>query len=127
MWIDSRVHNGLYGLSWESAAESRWHHAERLLQRFYVGAIGPRPIPQSMKVVQANLKADNSVEAQLLSLLRADAGNFSARNRLKLLRACQQLCPEASAQDVALHLIGSRFVDRVLFAHLGDGEEGPKN
>lgn len=125
-WIDCRVHNGLYGLSWECAAESRWHHAEHLMRRFYIGAVGPRPLPESMAVVQRNVNAEQSLEQQLVRLLQADSQHFSVRNRLRMLRSCQRLCPTDASHDVALHLIVTRVVDIILFKLLGDGEPGSR-
>ena len=53
--------------------------------------------------------------------MRADANDFSSRNRLRLLRVCRVLCPPDGAADVAIILQCLLTVDPILYEIMGGG------
>ena len=53
--------------------------------------------------------------------MRADANDFSSRNRLRLLRVCRVLCPPDGAADVAIILQCLLTVDPILYELMGGG------
>ena len=64
---------------------------------------------------------DEGVAAALERAVRADANDFSSRNKLRLLRVCRALCPPDAASDMAIVLQCLLTVDPILYDLLGCG------
>ena len=114
----------MFGRAWVQASLARWSHATRLLQRFFVLCIANRVLPRSLSAVQVECGVDESAIAALTRMVAADQENWSARNKLRLLRIVQNLCPTITMPLVAIHLAAVLDVDRIMFSSLGDPSKG---
>ena len=79
----------IFGHTWESASISRWTHVSKLLKKWLLGALGSGVLPQALRDVQLWWGIQSSMESALAKLVAADSGDYSSREKLKLLR---QVC-----------------------------------
>lgn len=92
------------------------------MRRLCVGFACGNLLPEALKHVQIFMGVTQSMTTELAKLVAADAGNFSARTKLRLLRVCRGLCSGEAGWRAAVLVITLSAVDTLLFALLGDGE-----
>ena len=118
------VHNVIFGRAWDQAAESRWLHVTKILKRWMLASVSTYVLPGSVKHMQIHWRIDEGMIASLTRQIQADANNFSAKSKLRLLRICQNLCPPEAEQEIATHLIAVKSVDNILYSALGNKDRG---
>ena len=111
--------------SWEQSAENRWTKSVSLLRKVLTGILAQRVLPECLKAMQTSWGVDESIAAALVRMIKADANDFSSRNKMRLLRVCRNLCPLEAAADVAIVLQCLLMVDPILYELLG-GSPGDK-
>ena len=105
--------------AWEQVAESRWTKSVNLLRRVLTGCLAQRILPNCLRGMQTSWQVHEGLAAALERQVRADANDFTSRNKLRLLRVCRALCPPDAAPDVAIVLQALLAVDPVLYDLLG--------
>ena len=83
------------------------------------GRLAQRILPLCLAGMQTTWNVHEGVAAALERAVRADANDFSSRNRLRLLRVCRVLCPPDGAADVAIILQCLLTVDPILYELMG--------
>ena len=106
--------------SWEQS-DNRWTKSVNLLRRVLTGCLAQRILPESLRGMQTSWKVHEGIAAQLERLVRANADDFSSRNKLRLLRICRVLCPPDAASDTAITLHCLLAVDPILYDLLNKG------
>ena len=109
----------LFGRAWALAVLSRWLHESYLSKKFVIGSLGYRLLPRTLSRLMATWDVDASMETCLAKLIAADENDFSSKNKLRLLRICNQLCPLEAAQEIAERLCCNRVLDALLYEILG--------
>ena len=89
------------------------------MRRMLTGCLAQRILPECLRAIQTREEAEESVAAHLERLVRADANDFTSRNKLRLLRVCRLLCPADAASDVAITLVCSLAVDPMVYDIFG--------
>ena len=100
--------------SWEQGPDSRWTKSVNLLRKVLTGCLAQRILPLCLVGMQTTWNVHEGVAAALERAVRADANDFSSRNKLRLLRVCRVLCPPGGAADVAIMLQCLLIVDPIL-------------
>ena len=117
-------HNVFCGQSWPIGADSRWTHLTDTLRRIVVGEVANRILPTSLSNLQIAMDAGDSMCALLANAIKADKEDWNSRNRLRLLRLCQQVCPLRAGAVFSIFLSIVIAGDHLLFAILGPGKKG---
>ena len=112
------VHRG-----WERSAENRWTYILGMLKRTCLGYLAGRVLPQCIRDMQLFWKVEPGMAAALQKLVDADQGNFSARQKLRLLRVAKVACDADCPWQLALEVASLNAVDPLLYDILGDGEK----
>ena len=66
---------------------------------------------------------EESLAASLVRLVKADANDFSSRNKLRLLRVCRALCPQDASSEIAIVLQSVLAVGPILCKLMGGDKE----
>ena len=117
--IQRRVYAWTCKRAWAVACASRWIHISTLRRRFVAGALACETLPAAICDMQLEGHIDESMVAALERRLDADAGDFSSRQQLRLLRVASVVCKPLMKQKMVIELVGERFVDKVLYLILG--------
>eukprot|EP00972_Heterocapsa_arctica_P058644 8647544-Heterocapsa_arctica.AAC.1 len=86
--------------AWVTATESRWTSVFITLRRFVVATSCHDVLVQALREVKLQYRIDDSIEEQLVNIIKNDQNDFSSKNRLRLLRIVREL----SHQDTRVHL-----------------------
>lgn len=109
--------------SWMVAAESRWTHAGITLRKWFLGLLCGRALVESLKAVKVKFNLDSSMDSQLAALIAMDSNNFSAANKLRLLRIVQSVSDPESDWTIAVGVLAGGPMEDLqyrLMGHLGD-------
>lgn len=111
--------NWLIHRSWDAASVSRWTYVLTNLRKIAVGFLANALLPAALIEMQIFCGVSQGMEVMLAKMLAADEGNFSAREKLRLLKICRSLChPQCGMADRhGDHRLGSGRQDLVV--HLG--------
>ena len=89
-------------------------------EKFYVCSLANSILQRILSHVQVARAAGDDIESTLLRIIQADAGNFSARTRLRLMRTCQKLCGPDVLQTTAIVLSTHLEADKIMYRIFGD-------
>ena len=103
--VRARVHGHVWGTVWPVSCESRWTHTMTLRKRWLTATIGNNTLQKGLATVQTSWQIDESMVSTLERIIRADSGDFSARNKLKLLRVVRQMCKPGVACVSAIYVL----------------------
>lgn len=76
-------------------------------------------------MVKADLKADDTTEATLLKLIKADASDLSSKNKLRLMRIVSNLCCDGILMQLATPTVAGRPVEALQFKLFGHQRSRP--
>ena len=78
-------------------------------------------MPESLRLLKATWDLDASAIPTLERLVAADSEDFQSKNKLRLLRICERLCPREAAPELAIALNVLLCADPLMYFLLGDG------
>ena len=108
--------------AWGQVAASRWAKVMVSLRKVLAGFLAQRVLPECLRSVQTSWGVHEGLEAALARVVAADKDDFSSRQKLRLLRVCQRMCPADAARNLAIALICMLCVEPMLYDLLGDGD-----
>jgi hypothetical protein len=112
--------NFLVGRSWVTFTESRWTSVFCVLRRFTIGLAANRVLKDGLCEIKANFGLDgDDVEKSLEKLVQMDRSDYSAKNRLRLLRIVKTLCNEQTLWILAIMTVTLAPVEALQYALLG--------
>lgn len=111
--------NWLIHRSWDAASVSRWTYVLNNLRKIAVGFLSNSLLPKALAEMQVFCGVTQGMERMLAKMLAADEGNFSAREKLRLLKICQSLCKPKAAWQIATVITVLALVDKILWSILG--------
>lgn len=117
------VLNFLVHRGWDQSAASRWTYMATTFRKMAIGYLAGNLLPQSLRDVQVFWRAPEGLEASLERQIAADANDFQSRTKLRLLRACRQLCPPSAAWQLGVQIVAHALADALLYDILGDGDK----
>ena len=118
--------NIIVNTSWSNTAASRWTYVVATFRRLCLGYACNGLIASALKDVQTFWNCADGIEATLLRLIAADAGDFHSKSKLRLLRVARGFCHVDSGWKAAIVLVSLLIVDKILFAILGNGGAGSR-
>jgi hypothetical protein len=78
----------------------RWTNFFYVLRRFCLGVVSGNVLPRALLNIKLQLKPSDTLEENLLKMIKADKNDFSAKNKLRLIRIVSNL----AEGDVLPHL-----------------------
>ena len=86
--------------AWDQVAANRWTKVVVSLRRVLTGFLSQRVLPGCLRSMQASWQVHEGLAASLARMIAADKDASSSRQKLRLLRVCQRLCPATAAVDL---------------------------
>ena len=94
------------------------------LKRVAVGMLSKSILPNALRNLKVLGAVQASMETELARLVAADAGDYAARSKLRLLRVCKVLCRDDASWKISVCILVLDIADRVLYAILGNRQQG---
>ena len=116
------VLNWLVGRAWDRQATSRWTYVQHVFRKIGLGMLSCRLLPEALKDLKLDYDlANSSVVSALEKILESDSNAFGARDKLRLLRACNAFVPSSAAWQLGIKIVCNATIDLLLYDILGDG------
>jgi len=110
----------LMGRAWKRAVESRWTNVTSAMRRFLLAnSIGDGILTNALREVKTHWQLNADLIPTLARMVAADANDFPARNKLRLLRLVQAFVHDDINWQAAISLTTSTVADELLFFVLG--------
>ena len=87
-----------------------------------IGSIGPGVLPTCLVSVQMQLNCPDSLEGALAQVVAADAEDYSAKRRLRLLNVCKHMCKRKDLMYMAVLVSVLHPLDAAIYKILGGGK-----
>ena len=112
------------GRAWKRAVESRWTNITSALRRFLLAnSVGHGILTEALGQVKTHWQLSADLIPTLARIIAAEADNYPARNKLRLLRIVQSFVHKDISWQAAISLATSKIVDDLLFSVLGAGPQ----
>lgn len=109
----------LFGNTWNVTDVARWTHVNHLLTRYLAGCVFTNVLPGSLSAMQVKWSCGLGLEDSLARLVAANAEDWTAKRKLRLLRVCRFLCPEEAIAKITIMTLFIKQMDIVIYAVLG--------
>ena len=103
--------NFVSGRAWVAAVEARWLKVGTTLRRFLMATAQQQVPTSALKDVKLEFIVDDSIVKALDKGINADANDFFAKNRLRLLRIVRELGNDSAIMALAGMVVCSRPID----------------
>jgi len=107
------------GKAWVEASEARWTNIYTTLRRWLVSASCHNILVDALRRVKLELAADDSLEAALVKIIANDQSDFSAQNRLRLLRVCRALSSPETLVHLCVMVVAGGPLEQLQYALFG--------
>ena len=108
-----------FGRAWRVSVVSRWLHSTTLMARFYLCLLPGSLLTRAIERVKLSWGLTDDMIDLLARIVSADADDFSARSKLKLIRITRGLCTPSVPHELATILVAARAVDQLHYSVLG--------
>ena len=88
----------------------------QVLKRVLLGFLMMGILPAALSDMKFALGVTDSIESKLSALIRKDTNDYSAKNKLKLLKVTQVFCRASAGWELAIVVGNLTVVDKVLYA-----------
>ena len=106
---------------WAQSAENRWTYVLTTLKKWALGCLCHKLLPEAVVALKTHWGLSEAVLAMLERIVAADANDYNAKSKLRLLRVVKTLCQPSVPWKIGIVVQTLDIVDRLLYAILGDG------
>ena len=124
-----KIHAAVYsitaGRAWKVATDSRWTAVPSSLRRFCLANANANILTRALRELKTHWGLNPELAASLARAIAANASDFPARNKLRLLRIVEGFSEDGINSRAAIATIVSSVCDELLFHILG-GPQKPR-
>lgn len=113
----------MFGRAWVAATLSRWTNVGTTIRRCLLGVLCGKILPETIEDVKLGMELTDDLESALARVVEADRNDYAARNKLRLIRISRVLSGPDLAWHLAVLVVCSAPVDRLLYQILGHDRE----
>lgn len=109
----------LMGSAWVTCTESRWTNVTATVKRFLLGMLPAGILVHALADVQVRLNVADTMEAQLLALIKRDSKDFASKSKVRLLRFARAFSQPSAKCHLALMLVVGKPIELLQACLLG--------